>query len=333
MLQIAALILPGTFIASLAPLLDAFYLTQERGERTIGMDSGMAPEFRLTLLSIDGNDVPLGQHGRLRIDRAIASDDRFAFIWIPSFRTHGQDPLRERLAASRPVTDWLRQRALDGSMIGASGAAITLLMAAGLAGNGPIPVAAPLVSVFRALFPRFRHGTDMTVSSQNNILLSRGIGQDVQAITAAFTGLFSPEAGRWIRSVFGSETIQDEALLEGEARDPLVAAARLILEQRFSTPVSIAALAAELCVSHAVLIRRFNRELGTTPSGYVRQLRLGAAQRMLLHTDRSIDSIAAAVGFGDARMFRDMFRKAAGLSATEWRDAHRAPRGPCATAH
>ncbi|MEO5597304.1 MAG: helix-turn-helix domain-containing protein [Novosphingobium sp.] len=322
MIQIAALVLPGTFMASVAPLLDAFDLTQERGERTIGAD-GEVPDFCLTLLSTDGRDVALGRHGFLRIDRAIASNDQFAFVWVPSFRAHGEAALRERLAANRPAIEWLRHCAERGSVIGASGAAVTLALAARLTGDVPVPVAAPLVPVVRALFPRFRHGADLTVSSGRNLLLSRGISHDIQAITAAFTRLFSPEAGRWIRSVFGSETIHDDTLLEGEARDPLVAAARLILEQRFSTPISIAALAAELCVSHTVLIRRFHREFGNTPTGYIRQLRLGAAQRLLLHSDRSIDSIAAAVGFGDARMFREMFRKATGLSATEWRAANR----------
>lgn len=321
MIQIAALVLPGTFMASLAPLLDAFDLVQERSERLIG--SGQVPDFRLTLLSSDGRDVALGRHGLLRIDSAVAMDERYSFVWIPAFRTQGEVHLRERLAASRLVIDWLRQCARDGSMIGASGAAVTLPMAAGLTDEVPVPVATPLVPIVRALFPRFRHGADLPVSNQRNLLLSLGIGQDIQAITAAFTRLFSPETGRWIRSVFGSESVFNGTLLEGEFRDPLVAAASLIMEQRFSTTVSIAALSAELCVSHTVLIRRFRRELGMPPSRYVQQLRLSAAQRMLLHTNRSIDSVAAAVGFSDARMFREMFRKATGLSASEWRQSRR----------
>jgi hypothetical protein len=86
MIQIAALVLPGTFMASLAPLLDAFDLAQQRGERTIGAGSVHIPDFRLTLLSADGRDVALGRHARLRIDRAIAREEDFGFVWIPAFR-------------------------------------------------------------------------------------------------------------------------------------------------------------------------------------------------------------------------------------------------------
>ncbi|TWH84538.1 transcriptional regulator GlxA family with amidase domain [Novosphingobium taihuense] len=319
MINVAAVVLPGTFMSSLAPLIDAFDLTQERGERLIGADVGSMPNVRLTLLSADGQDMPTSRHGRLRIERPISSDDDFDFIWIPSFRSHGEAGLRGTMAGNRPLIEWLQRIAERGTVIGASGAAAALPMSAHLAEGVKVPVAAPLVPVFRALFPRFRHAADTGIVHQRGLLLSRGIGHDVHAVTELFTRFFSPETGRWLRSVFGNEALQDEGLPDGEPRDQLVATARLMLEQRFSSTVSIAALAAELAVSHAVLIRHFRNEMGMTPSRYVQQLRLGAAQRMLVHTTRSIDSIAAAVGYGDARLFREMFRKATGISATEWR--------------
>lgn len=323
MVQIAALVLPGVFMSSLAPLTDAFHLTVERGERMLGAEPRVMPDFRLSLVSPDGADLALGRHGLLRVDQPIASSDRFDFVWIPAFRAHGEAQLRARLAAARPVLDWLRAAAANGAVIGASGAAVTLPLAARLADRLPVPVADPLLPVVRALFPRFHHAADMTVADHGNLLLSRGIGHDVQAITAVFSRIFSPESGRWISSVFGGETPAAEPGGQPGGRDPVVVRARLMLEQRFSAPVSVAEVAAELCVSHAVLIRRFRRELGVTPSGYVQQLRLGAAQRMLLNSDRPVETVAAAVGFGDARLLRELFRKATGQSATEWRRAAR----------
>ncbi|MDO7836317.1 helix-turn-helix domain-containing protein [Sphingobium sp. HBC34] len=321
MIDIAALISPGTFAASIAPLIDAFDLTQERRVRTIGPYSGKEPDVRLTLLSPDGRDVAMGRHGTLRIDQAIASGSYFNFVWIPCFRAQGESELRERLVANRAMIEWLKQAARSGSVIGASGAAVILPMAAGLTKGLQVPVSTSLLPVVRALFPRFHHGADITLADYPDLLLSRGIAQDVQAITLALSRIFSHETGRWISSVFGSETIQDDPLAESQTRDALVDKARLLLEQRFSTPVSISDLAAELCVSHSVLIRRFRRMLGMTPSHYLQHLRLGAAQRMLHHTNRSIDSVASAIGYSDARIFREMFRKATGMTATQWRHA------------
>ncbi|HEY6870206.1 MAG TPA: helix-turn-helix domain-containing protein [Novosphingobium sp.] len=323
MIRIAALVLPGTFAASLAPLTDAYLLMQERRARTVGSSAREAPDVQLSLLSTDGRPVTLDRLA-VRIDTAIDGPEHYDFVWLPAFMAGGEEPLRERLAANGETIRWLRDIAAGGALIGASGAAVTLLLAAGLTGKQAVPVAPPLLAVVRTLFPRFHHGPDLALADHRNLLLSRGIAQDTRAIAAAFARIFSPETGRWIRSVFGIDCGQDGSGPEPEARDPLVARAQLILEQRFATSVSMAELAAELHVSHAVLIRRFRRAVGLTPSGYVQQLRIRAAERMLRHSDRSIDSIAAAIGFSDARLFRQMFRKVNGLSATAWRQAQRA---------
>lgn len=324
MVQIAALVLPDMFLSSLAPLVDAFRLTRERGERMLGPEAAAMPDFRLTLVSADGADVPAGTHATIRIDQALASTDRFDCVWIPAFRAYGEGQLRNRIAASRPVLDWLRSCAARGTLIGASASAAVLPIAAGLAQKIPVPVADPLAPVFRALFPRHLRAPDMAVVEQGGLLLSPGMGHDIEAVTRIFSRFFSPESGRWITSVFGRESLAFDELDPHPARDPLVERARIILEQRFSTSISIADLAAELCVSHAVLLRHFRRELDTTPSRYVQRLRLAAAKRLLLQSSRPVDAIAATVGYGDARIFRDMFRKATGLSATEWRRTERA---------
>lgn len=324
MVQIAALVLPDMFLSSLAPLVDAFRLTRERGERMLGPEAAAMPDFRLTLVSVDGADVSAGNHATVRVDQAIASTDRFDCIWIPAFRAYGEGAMRNRLAASRPVLDWLRSCAAGGTLIGASASAVALPMAAGLAQKIRVPIAEPLAPVFRALFPRHLRAPDMAVVEQGSLLLSPGMGHDIEAVTRIFSRFFSPESGRWITSVFGRDGLALDDVDAHPAHDPLVERARIILEQRFSTSISITDLAAELCVSHAVLLRHFRRELDTTPSRYVQGLRLAAAKRMLLQSRRSVEAIAATVGYGDARIFREMFRKATGLSASEWRRTERA---------
>lgn len=315
MIQIAAVALPGTFMSSIASLLDSFWLASERRRRLVRDENSEETDLALTLLSVDGRDVVLNSYSTLRIDRPIASSDRFDFIWLPSFRAGGEEMLRDKLANNGELINWLGRSAARGSMIGASGAAVVFPLAAHLADGLSVPVAPALAPVIRALFPRFRHA-DIAMADHGRLLLSRGVGQDLSTVAAALTRLLSPETGRWLRSVSGTEFAEDEST---EGLDPLVDAARLRLEQRFTTAVSLAELATELCVSHAVLIRHFRKVLGMTPSAYVQRLRLAAAQRMLARSNRSIDSIAAAVGYSDARIFRQMFRRATGWNATMWR--------------
>jgi len=88
-----------------------------------------------------------------------------------------------------------------------------------------------------------------------------------------------------------------------------VAKARLLLEQRFTTAVSIGALAGKLFVRHRALIRLFGNEIGITLGRHVEHLRLNAQQRMLLRTIRSVETISAACAYSDARLFRQKFLK------------------------
>jgi transcriptional regulator GlxA family with amidase domain len=320
MVEIAMVALPGMFHSSAAALLDSFWLARERRDRIMGGEPVAVPDMRLTLLSPDGADVATDGRTTFHVDRAIASTDRFEFVWLPGFRLGGETALRDRIDRSSPLREWLRLQSSLGALIGASGGACALLMAAHHHEREPVPVAPPALPVMRAIFPRFVHDEARSIVDHGDVLLSRGIANDLALIARALARILSPETGHWLRSVAGADA-DDWPTSDA---DPLVAEARLRLEQRFAGPQSIAALAAELSVSHAVLIRRFRRALGVTPSRFVQELRLASAKRMLERSARPIESIAGAVGYSDVRVFRARFRSATGMSATQWRREHMA---------
>ncbi len=319
-IRMAAVVLPGAPMSGVAALADCFSLARARRDRLFGPQRDR--DMHLAMLSLDGRDVDLNDVARLRVDGPFTTAGEFDFVWIPSFKVGSEDMLRELIAANPALITWLVDLASHGTTIGASGAAAALLLAAKLTPRMAIPVSPALEPVFRALFPRYRQSAENVMVDHGNFLFSPGIGQDLATINAVFSRLLSAETSNWLRSVAG---LTDEGADKITTIDPLVATARLRLEQRFTTAVSLADLAAELAVSHAVLIRRFRSVMGETPSGYVRLLRLAAAQRMLSRSKRSIESIAIAVGYSDARMFRQMFWRATGSTPSAWRAANRSP--------
>lgn len=316
----AALVLPGAPMSGVAALADSFALARSRRDRLFGPQRDR--DMHLVMLSIDGLDVDLNGVARLHVDGCFETSGPFDFVWLPSFKVGSEEMLREFIAANPGLIAWLVEAAAHGSIIGASGAAAALLLAAKLTQRMAIPVSPALAPVLRNLFPRYSQSAENAMVDYGNFLFSPGIGQDLATINAAFSRLLSAQTSNWLRSVAGLTDQADDRLA---TNDPLVATARLRLEQRFTAPISLAELAAELAVSHAVLIRRFRTALGETPSGYVRHLRLAAAQRMLARSKRSIESIAAAVGYSDARMFRQMFLRATGSSPSAWRAANCSP--------
>ena len=102
-------------------------------------------------------------------------------------------------------------------------------------------------------------------------------------------------------------------------RDAVAALSRRQAEPR----LTIAAIAAELGVSHGHLCRVFQRRLGTTPGAWLTGLRLRRAAGLLARTDGLIKEVAHQVGFRDPLYFSRAFRAQHGCSPRAYRRGQR----------
>ena len=66
--------------------------------------------------------------------------------------------------------------------------------------------------------------------------------------------------------------------------------------------------------------RVFTREVGTTPSQYVLQMRVEAARRQLERTDTGLKHVASAAGFGSVDVMRRAFVRLLGITPRRYRE-------------
>lgn len=71
--------------------------------------------------------------------------------------------------------------------------------------------------------------------------------------------------------------------------------------------------------SKAFLCRIFKEQTGQTLIGYLTQLRIEEAQRLLLQTELPVKDIAAALGFREVKYFDAVFKKATGITPVNYR--------------
>ncbi len=90
---------------------------------------------------------------------------------------------------------------------------------------------------------------------------------------------------------------------------PVVANAISIMEANLEEPLAIGEVGRRSGCSQRDLERRFRRALGATPLFYYRHLRLAAARRMVLETERQVSEIAVRTGFGSASALTRAFRQ------------------------
>ena len=83
--------------------------------------------------------------------------------------------------------------------------------------------------------------------------------------------------------------------------------------------VSLAALASDAGLSRFHFCRAFKESTGLSPHAWLRQHRLEQAMKMLRGTDKSVVSIAAALGYSSQTAFAAAFRKLTGETPSDWR--------------
>jgi AraC family transcriptional regulator of arabinose operon len=112
------------------------------------------------------------------------------------------------------------------------------------------------------------------------------------------------------------------AAVEREAADPVDPRVWRAIEYmggHLAEPVTIEDICRAAGTSRSQLATTFAPATGFTPMRYLEKLRLERAMRLLRMTSRTVNSIAAEVGFCDAKHFARRFRTLTGLSPTVYR--------------
>jgi transcriptional regulator GlxA family with amidase domain len=84
--------------------------------------------------------------------------------------------------------------------------------------------------------------------------------------------------------------------------------------------LSVAVLAERARLSPRHFSRRFAETFGCTPAQFVDNVRLSEARERLTAPGRTVDSVAASVGFGSADVFRRRFRRRFGVAPKNYRE-------------
>lgn len=133
---------------------------------------------------------------------------------------------------------------------------------------------------------------------------------------------------RWLTMaarIFAEELNAPPAHGVGAVPAKINRAARII-QERYSEPLSLGEVAAEVALSRERLSRLFHQSLGITFSEYLTQARLGHALEMLRHSDRPVTEIAYESGFQSLSQFNRSFAKMEACSPRDFRKSVRAPR-------
>jgi AraC family transcriptional activator FtrA len=122
--------------------------------------------------------------------------------------------------------------------------------------------------------------------------------------------------------------IEQPAAQAADGLDDQIAASLAWAQAHLTQPLTLDALAAQAAMSPRTYLRRFARDVGTSPIKWLIARRIQASLPLLEATDAPIERIATAVGFDSAVTYRHHFARAMTTSPSEYRHTfRRAPDG------
>lgn len=95
--------------------------------------------------------------------------------------------------------------------------------------------------------------------------------------------------------------------------------AREYIEQNLTGKLSVRDMARSLGLSNSHFSRAFKSSVGVSPRGYIAQVRIEHAKRMITATSRPLAQIACDCGFADQPHLSKSFQRHVGMSPGRWR--------------
>lgn len=312
---------PNTYTSSLGAMLDAYARLAEPYASNPTLGDYARIHTQLWLATSSGSRITLAGGRQVEVDGGFAGPSDIRLIYLPSFQVADPDALADDAVGGASFHAWLRQHGEAGTIIGACGASVCHLAAAGLLAGRKIAVHPRLAASIERLYPQIEHDPASTISVAGKIMTCGPDAHNAALVLRLIERAFSIEAMHGL--ALREPPPEHAAAAAPLASDPLVAQAQIWIRDHFASDVRIPVLAAKLGVSQQALIRRFRNAGVGTPRSLVQRTRVESAMSMLAETDRTVAEIAQLVGYTDIPSFRRIFVAVTGLAPSTYRQRRR----------
>lgn len=235
--------------------------------------------------------------------------------------------LASRSVRDTAVSGWLKKMAPDVRRLGAVCVGAFLLAEAGVLNGRRATAHWKFGRELAARFPEVRVEHDPVWVRDGNIYTSAGVSAGIDLALA------------WVEEDCGASLAHEAArelvlFLRRPGGQPQVSISlasqasemmslhelQIWIAEHLDARLSVEDLADRMAMSVRNFERVFTREVGTTPSQYVLQMRVEAARRQLERTDRGLKQVASAAGFGSVDVMRRAFVRLLGITPGRYRE-------------
>lgn len=278
------------------------------------------PLFDVKIASADGQPIRCTNNVLVQPHCGIETIDQTDLVIISS-ATY----IEEILKSGPGLIPWLRRQYYQGAHLASVCTGVFLLAETGLLDGKSATLHWGFAGMFRRKYPRVNLTLDKMFIDQGRLYCSAGVnaGMDLSLyLVEKFCGRqISVQSAKTMILDLGREeqTPYNTFLLSKNHGDPVVVKAQKWIEQHHTQSIDYDRLAQKHHISRRSLERRFKQATGVTPLGYLQQVRVEAAKRLLEEGSQPFDEITNMVGYEDISFFRKVFIKLTGLRPGEYK--------------
>jgi transcriptional regulator GlxA family with amidase domain len=268
-------------------------------------------------LTVEGEGGVLTFLARYRFDRVEGVCDSVLLVC----------GLSSRSVCDAALSAWLRRMAAEVRRLGAVCVGVFLLAEAGLLNGRRATTHWKFGRELATRYPGVRVEHDPLWVKDGNLYTSAGISAGIDLALAwveedCGAGL-AHEAARelvlFLRRPGGQPQVS-VSLAAQASEMTSIRELQVWIAEHLQARLSVEDLADRMSMSVRNFERVFTREVGTTPSQYVLQMRVEAARRQLECTDRGLKQVASAAGFGSVDVMRRAFVRLLGITPRRYRE-------------
>jgi transcriptional regulator GlxA family with amidase domain len=316
--------LPETAGSALYGMIDVLAATGSLWRELVGDEpGGKLIRPRIVSLSREpfrcGNGIPVSPD--VAIDEAADAD----IVVLPELWLAPSDDMRTRYPE---LKEWLRQLHRNGSTIYSACSGSVLLAATGLLDGREATSHWGYADLFRRSFPevRFNAEPSLVFADRTGRIVTAGGATSWHDLAIHIVSRHcSPGEALRIAKVYllkwhAEGQLPYASLVRRQPHaDSAVRRAETWLSRNFREANTVAAAVTASGVPERSLKRRFKTATGSTLIGYVQNLRIEEAKRLLELEDLSSEDIAPAVGYENTAFFRRLFKRCTGLTPGQYR--------------
>ncbi|NOW48916.1 AraC family transcriptional activator FtrA [Novosphingobium sp. SG751A] len=279
----------------------------------------MGPDwYRFASAAIEAG--PLRAHGGFSILPTGGLDllEQADMVIVPGWKG-AEAPVPEELVAQ------LRRVHARGGRLASICSGAFVLAATGLLDGKKATTHWRYAEILRQHYPAITVDEASLYHGEDNIFTSAGSAAGIDLMIEIVRQDYGPDAANSVarRIVMPAHRSGGQAqFLERPVRtrpDTEISPLLDLMRQDIHRPWTIALMARQAAMSRRTFERRFIEATGQGPGEWLAAERVEAAKDILIRTQRPMEEIAAAVGFGSAHALRHHFRARLSLSPSEYR--------------